>query len=577
MSVKLAPAPAGADWRRWLKRAGLSFWQGYPPPSSPWLARWLGAVAGWAFASRLSYLPRYVCEGRLLDVGCGAGQYVWAMRDLGWTAFGLEPALTGASAEGQSTYPFVAGRAEQMPFAPQQFDVITFWHSLEHTISPAAALVEARRLLRSGGRLMLEVPNLDSPQARLFGRYWVHLDVPRHRFHFTPAALRRSLQNAGFIDVSMRLRPSAVGWEGSIRNWVAAYGKRLSMLRWLLRVLAHLAAGLEQIWGSGGCIWVSARPAPAPRVLGGAVLSAAPQLSVIIVAWNCRPALEQCLESLKPALAGIPAEIIIADNGSSDGMVEWLCRQVPEARVLAFPENLGFSAAANRAAGHARGEFLWFLNPDTMVEPEAPANLLAALEKNPDIGAAGPQLLTPEGRPYILSARCFPTLWTELLEKAGLQGLSFSRLAVTPGNGTAEVPAVSGAALCVRRRAWEEVGGFDERYFLYVEDIDLCRALGAAGWKIYHVGRAKVRHWGGVSSARFADDAGIQALVSLQRYFSKHHGRLVGHAYRGMISLLSLIKMAVFGVGMVFVPKVRGRVALHRRVLNALWKEAMIR
>ncbi|MGQ9518448.1 MAG: glycosyltransferase family 2 protein, partial [Anaerolineae bacterium] len=238
--------------------------------------------------------------------------------------------------------------------------------------------------------------------------------------------------------------------------------------------------------------------------------------------------------------------------------------------------NLGFAVAANRAAGPARGEFLWFLNPDTMVEAEAPANLLTALEKNPGIGAAGPQLLTPAGRPYILSARCFPTFWTELLEKAGLQGLSFSRLAVTPGDETAEVPAVSGAALCVRRRAWEEIGGFDERYFLYVEDIDLCRALRAAGWKIYYVGRAKVRHWGGLSSARCVDDAGIQALVSLQRYFGKYHGRLVGHAYRGMISLLSLIKMAIFGMGMVFVPKVRGRAVLHRRVLNALWKETVV-
>ncbi len=570
-AVELAPVPARAGWRRWLKRTVLSCRYGYPAPSPPWLARVLGTVVGWLLAGRLSHMPPYVRQGKLLDAGCGAGQYVRAVRDLGWRAFGLEPALTSAPADVWGAGPFAAGRAEQMPFALEQFDVITFWHSLEHTTSPLAALRESRRLLRPGGRLLLEVPNLDSLQARLFGRYWMHLDVPRHRYNFTPAALRRLLQEAGFTDITSRSRPSAVGWEGSIRNWASAHQMHLPAVWYLVKPLTHLAAGLEQAWGNGGCIWASARPAPAPRLLGGDGPPISPELSVIIVTWNCRLALERCLDSLRPALADVPAEIIVADNGSEDGTVEWLGRHAPDVRVLAFPENLGFAAAANRAAQQARGEYLWFLNPDTAVERGAVAVLLAELAGRPEIGAAGPQLLTPDGGPYPLSARRFPTLWTEFLEKVGLAALSFSRLAVLPGDETAEVPAVSGAALCVRRRAWDEVGGFDERYFLYAEDVDLCRALHAAGWRIYYVGRARVHHYGAVSSALCPEEAGIHALVSLLRYFCKHHGRLAGHAYRWMITLLSLMKLMVFG------PAARDKALLHRRVIRRLWAEAVIR
>ncbi|MGC8827162.1 MAG: glycosyltransferase, partial [Anaerolineae bacterium] len=484
---------------------------------------------------------------------------------------------TPGSAGAPDERPFAAGRAEKMPFAGAQFDAITFWHSLEHTLSPHTALAEAWRLLRPAGRLLLEVPNLDSRQARVFGRWWVHLDVPRHRCNFTPAALRRLLQDAGYIDAILRSRPSAVGWERSIHNWASAQAVHLpAVLRPLVGPLAHLAAGLEQLWGAGGGIWVSARPAPAPAVRGGPASPAPPLLSVIIVSWNCWPALERCLESLRPALAGVPAEIIAVDNGSTDGTVERLCRQAPDVRVLAFPENLGYAAAANRAVRLARGEYLWFLNPDAAVAPDAVAELLKAMAEHPRAGAAGPQLLRADGKPYPLSARRFPTLWTELLEKTGLRGASFSRLALLLGDETAEVPAVSGAAVCMRRPAWEEVGGFDERYFLYAEDMDICQALRAAGWKVYYVGRARVMHQGGGSSAQCPEEAGIHALVSLLRYFRKHHGRPAGHAYRWMITLLSLMKMAVWGPAGLLVPAARAKAALQRRVLRRIWQESMI-
>ncbi len=200
--------------RRRLKRAALAG-RGYSLDERPGAASlislghcWLGRLLGVLLAGRLERIPRYIPDGRLLDIGSGAGQYVAALRALGWRAFGLEPA--GAP-------PAVLGRAEDPPLAAGAFDVVTFWHSLEHTSSPARVLAQARRLLRPGGALLLEVPNYASFQARVCGRTWLHLDPPRHRFHLTPATLRAYLERAGFAEIAIWSVPSAVGWAGSLQ------------------------------------------------------------------------------------------------------------------------------------------------------------------------------------------------------------------------------------------------------------------------------------------------------------------------------------------------------------------------
>jgi SAM-dependent methyltransferase len=204
-------------------------------------------------AGRLDKIPDYVPAGRLLDVGCGAGQYVAALRALGWRAVGLDIASRAAA---------ILGRAEDLPLESAAFDVVTFWHSLEHTASPARALREAGRLLRPGGALLLEVPNLASIQARLCGRYWLHLDPPRHRYHLTPATLRAYLEGAGFAEIVVWSVPSAVGWTGSLQTRLNALtGRRLhGLLRSrLIAALLWPLAALEAALGAGGCLRARAR------------------------------------------------------------------------------------------------------------------------------------------------------------------------------------------------------------------------------------------------------------------------------------------------------------------------------
>ena len=236
---------------------------------------------------------------------------------------GLEPetrVCQQASRRGQLA--LIAGRIEHAPFASRAFDVITLWHTLEHTASPRRALEEARRLLHApaaipesqvagappaaNGVLMLETPNVQSIQARFFGRYWFHLDAPRHRFHFTPATLEAYLRACGFREVRLRHLPSSVGITGSIQALFDRLTKRRSAgLREsrLLQALVWPLAALEALVGRGGCVQVSARATPAVMSDSG---NAQPDhvpvaLSVVIVSWNCWPHLRRCLESLRPA------------------------------------------------------------------------------------------------------------------------------------------------------------------------------------------------------------------------------------------------------------------------------------
>lgn len=241
-----------------LKRAALAARRGYPAGSLSWAERLAGRLAAVIFAGRLDRVPRYIAGGRLLDVGCGAGTYAAAMKALGWSVIGLEPAVPVAvAAARRGELDMVAGRIEEAPLQDGLFDAVTFWHVLEHTYSPARALSQALRVLRPGGSVLVEVPNIESWQARLFGRYWFHLDPPRHRYHFSEASLRAYLLAKGFGRVRIRHVPSAVGIAGSfqavLNRLTGRRGRAIQENRLVLAIWWPLAA-LEALLRHGGCL-----------------------------------------------------------------------------------------------------------------------------------------------------------------------------------------------------------------------------------------------------------------------------------------------------------------------------------
>jgi GT2 family glycosyltransferase len=306
--------------------------------------------------------------------------------------------------------------------------------------------------------------------------------------------------------------------------------------------------------------------------------AAAPNLSILIVAWNCRDYLRRCLEALRPATAGLAAEIIVADNASSDGTPALLRERFPDVQLIEIGRNAGFAAAINQAADAARGEFLWLLNPDTVPTAECIAGLLDCLRRQPDAGAVGPRLWDAAGVADPRSARRFPTLWSEWAEKAGLRRLAL-RLTRLPmrWEECRPAPLISGAAICLRRSAVGCAPGappnlLDERFFLYAEDVDLCRRLGAAGWEVWYCGTAALTHFGGGSAAG-SEWAGVTAVVSMGRLFEKWEGRRRADAYRAGVMFLSGLKLLLFAPAALLWEPARRKVGVQRRLIAALAAE----
>jgi SAM-dependent methyltransferase len=169
---------------------------------------------------RAQTIERFLPKGRIVDVGCGRGILPELMRQRGWEAHGVEFSETAARhAREVLGLPVFVGDFVQSPYADSSFDVVVLWHVLEHLSDPVAALRKSRQILKPGGLLVIAVPNFDSLQARMSGRHWFHLDVPRHYYHFGLRVLRRLLESNGFaiVNVShMSLEQNLFGWIQSL-------------------------------------------------------------------------------------------------------------------------------------------------------------------------------------------------------------------------------------------------------------------------------------------------------------------------------------------------------------------------
>lgn len=222
------------------------------------------------------------------------------------------------------------------------------------------------------------------------------------------------------------------------------------------------------------------------------------------------------------------AELIVVDNASGDGVAEELAREAPGARLVRESVNRGYGAACNRGARETDRPYLLFLNSDAIVGPGAVAALADALDRDAGLAAVGPRLRNPDGS-LQRSIRRLPTPWRIFCESAGLAFLFGGRAPLEGHTATRqdharsrEVEALMGAALLVRRAAFEQVGGFDEAFFVYAEETDLMARWRARGWRLFYEPAAEVVHTGGRSGG---DRLFGQLQSSLVRYARKHHGR----------------------------------------------------
>jgi GT2 family glycosyltransferase len=263
----------------------------------------------------------------------------------------------------------------------------------------------------------------------------------------------------------------------------------------------------------------------------------APDLSIIIVSWNVRPLLQACLASIQAGRGELPLETIVVDGGSSDGSPEVVREQFPWVRLIARPDNVGFPQGNNIGLAEANGRYLLLLNPDTEVVADALSTMTAYLEANPEVGVVGGQLLNPDGTVQS-SRRRFPTVATAFFESTWLQPLAPKSLlrryyAEDIGDEeTADVDWVKGACLMTRRAVLEQVGPLDADYFMYSEELDWCKRIKSAGWRVVYLPEAKIIHHEGKSSEQAVTARHINFQRAKLRYFRKYHGMMVTLALR---------------------------------------------
>lgn len=260
-----------------------------------------------------------------------------------------------------------------------------------------------------------------------------------------------------------------------------------------------------------------------------------PDISIIILTWNVRDLVRACLQSLP--LNDPTIEVIVVDAASADDTAEVVRREFPSVTLLASTENLGYTRGNNLGLRQARGRYLFVLNPDTELVGPALTRMRDYLEANPQVGALGPQVLYPGGAVQSTRRR-FPTLATGFFESTWLRSLAPRSLMRRyyaqdlPDEAVAEVDWVVGAALFVRRTAYEEVGGLDEGFFMYSEELDWCRRLKAAGWQVVYFPPAQVIHHEAQSSAQVPAATHIRFNTSKVRYYRKYHGALAAEVLR---------------------------------------------
>ena len=276
-------------------------------------------------------------------------------------------------------------------------------------------------------------------------------------------------------------------------------------------------------------------------------------VSIIIVNWNSTEFLVGCLGSIERTTRDIQFEIIVVDNASDDESWRNVTEQYPSVRVIRSNRNLGFARANNLGAEYAHGDKMLFLNPDTLALKDSIAIMARLLNSDSRIGVLGCRLLNPDSSVQTSCVQPFPTILNQLLTVESLKRRwpklplwGMRPLFSCSPSGTDEAEVVSGACLMMKRDVFRKVGGFSTEYFMYAEEMDLCRKVSEAGWKICHAGGANVIHFGGQSTKKRGNAfSHVVMRDSVFKLLQKFRGHTYARTYRAALFLSAIVRLAV--------------------------------
>jgi len=275
-------------------------------------------------------------------------------------------------------------------------------------------------------------------------------------------------------------------------------------------------------------------------------------LSIVIVNWNTKDLLRQCLASVYSAPPERSFEIWVVDNASSDDSVEMVETQFPQVNLIKSIQNLGFGKGNNLALEKCPGKQILLLNSDTEVQPGALEQLCTFLDEHPKVGVAGARLIYPDGTPQT-SCYPFPTLLREFWRLFHLDRIKpygvYDQTQWDQNNPT-EVEVIQGAAFLVRREVLNQVGFFDPDYFMYTEEVDLCYRIHKANWKLFWVPQAEIIHYEGQSTKQIPVDMFLHLYKSKLQFFRKNYGNISAILYKFILGFASIVR-----IGMGSLPK----------------------
>lgn len=305
------------------------------------------------------------------------------------------------------------------------------------------------------------------------------------------------------------------------------------------------------------------------------------KLSIVIICWNDWQVIENCLRSISESTHNLKYEVIVSDNGSTDGSVEKIRQQFPGVRLLENGANLGFARGNNVGIRQAHGEYVLILNPDTIIHDGSFDRWIEFAERHPEAGAFGCRVLNPDGT-YQRSGRPFPTISRYLIAALGLRFLGHLKRPVLldeyegwKGDTEREVDWQSGCCLMLRAELLNKLGGFDERFFYQFEEVDLCRRVWGAGYRIRFTPDVTITHLGGQSVNRFPVRFAVEVCRNGYRYFYKHYGSKGARRYRRVMLLKLRTRQASYSLLNMIRPNaaLKGRLEMYRATIQ--WNQKL--
>lgn len=254
------------------------------------------------------------------------------------------------------------------------------------------------------------------------------------------------------------------------------------------------------------------------------------ELSIVIVTYNVRELLRDCLTSILESIGAFRYNIWVVDNNSGDGTVEMIGQSFPQVGLIASPRNGGFAYGCNLGLERSRSKYVLLLNPDTHLPPDALWQMLSYMDSHPDAAVAGPKLVRGDGSLDLACRRSFPSPSVALFRILGLSKLLpksslFARYNLTylDPDQPAEIDSVCGAFMMVRASVLSEVGPLDERFFMYGEDLDWALRIKAAGWKVLYNPAVQVLHYKGESSRQRKEESAREFYQAMELFYRKHY------------------------------------------------------